>query len=104
MPIDYSVNYNDHREDDMADKDERLTEAVDTIARAAAFRALDHALAAERIEWADYPEVGEFDWEVIQKRVEAIAKSLLPTPAQVDAAYEFLSARSLDEALKGGAK
>jgi hypothetical protein len=90
----YSVNYNDHREDTVADKDERLAEAVDTLARHAAWRAVDQAVVLEYIEWADYPDVGAYDWEAIQKRVQAIAGSIKPTKEQRDAAYEFLRGRA----------
>jgi hypothetical protein len=75
-------------------KDERLTEAIDTLARQCVADVIESNTDATELGWESYPEVGEQDWEAIVDRVRQVAKSIQPSIFQRNAAYEFLSARS----------
>lgn len=65
--------------------------AVDTIARRALARSVDHALAKGQIDWGDYPDLAETVFDDVLFRVEAIAKSIAPADEQYQAAYDHLT-------------
>ena len=65
--------------------DNRVEEAVNVVAR---------WIIADRlrdVEWGDYPEIGEYDWERVIDRMDEIAGGTSVT--EFEAAYEFLVAR-----------
>lgn len=70
---------------------ETRKQAVDTIARHALARSIDHALATGRIDWGDYPDLVEAVFDDVLFRVEEIAKSIAPTDEQYQAAYQHLT-------------
>ena len=61
--------------------DNRVTEAVDVVAR-----------WALSLSWEDFPEIGEHDWDAIAARAAAIVDC--PSVDEYEAAYEFLAARA----------
>lgn len=65
--------------------------AIDTVARHALARCLDHAVATNRIDWGDYPELDEADWDDVLARVQKISDSISPTVAAYEAAYGHLA-------------
>lgn len=59
-------------------------EAIDIVAR--------HVLAcmaAEGVDWEDYPEIGEYDWERVADRIDVIAP--FPDAEQSERAYAHLT-------------
>ncbi|HEY8663142.1 MAG TPA: hypothetical protein VIL68_05950 [Propionibacteriaceae bacterium] len=63
--------------------DNRVAEAVDIVARWA---------LAHDIEWADYPEICERDFDAIL--VQAALIVACPSVDEYEAAYDFLAARA----------
>ncbi|HTF53643.1 MAG TPA: hypothetical protein VK735_39875 [Pseudonocardia sp.] len=78
--------------------DNRLDEAIDTVARNALAR------AAEDVEWGMYDEIGENDWEAVKERMAEIAKG--PETDVYWAAYDYLKNRAGvdDEPLSGASE
>lgn len=68
--------------------DDKHASAIDAIARHLACCSIDDAL--EDGKWENYPEIGESDWEAVEKRAKAISDRLLPLPDEQIAAYDYL--------------
>ena len=66
--------------------------AVEVVARMAIFGALDN------IEWGDYPEIGEYDWQQVQDRIAVISCGLKPLHDDYIEAYAVLESRAEKEA------
>jgi len=66
--------------------DNRPAEAVDVVARWAVACLVDDSL-----EWEDYPDIGEGDFDDVRARANVIADC--PSFDEYRAAYEFLVAR-----------
>lgn len=66
--------------------------AVEVVARMAIFNVLGE------VEWQDYPEIGEHDWQEVLDRVEVIGCALKPPTDDYTEAYAFLEARAEKEA------
>ena len=60
--------------------------AIDTMARYLLWQLVD----VEAIEWGDWPLIGEYDWERIADRVEALAPKG-PDMRDRQDSYEYLS-------------
>lgn len=71
--------------------DNRVSEAVDVVAR----WAID-LLLNDSLNWEDFPDIGEHDFEVVRKRAEVIADC--PSLDEYRAAYEYLASRADGEA------
>jgi hypothetical protein len=73
--------------------DDKVAEAVDVVARdviwTTLYSSLDH-----NDTWGEYPEIGEHDWEAVEKRLWQIIDNLKPERGLFDAAYEFLEGRA----------
>jgi hypothetical protein len=52
------------------------------------------AIAVADVEWEEYPDIGESDFQIITRRVREFSKDIKPDADKVKEAYEFLSARS----------
>jgi len=75
--------------------DDRAVEAAKIVAN----RAMANALRREFIDepdrqWELYPEVGEYDWDVVLDQVAATIAALDPSKDTFDAAYGHLGARA----------
>ena len=66
--------------------------AVEVVARMAMFNALD------KIEWEDYPDIGEHDWQQVLDRIEVMGCGLKPTDDDYAEAYALLESRAEKEA------
>jgi hypothetical protein len=66
--------------------DNRLSEAIDIVARGALTK------QAREAEWEDYPEIGENDWRAVCDRMDELANG--PTGDEFEAAYQFLTERA----------
>jgi hypothetical protein len=74
--------------------DNRVAEAIEIVAREVARRALDsgYATAPER---ANYPEVGERDWNAITLILDRWRDEFYDVPVEAfEAAYQFLDQRA----------
>lgn len=71
---------------------DEVTKAVDVVARFAISAAAEPSFATE-IEWGNYPEISEYDWELVCERINEIRRSLDPPPEVYAAAYSFLESR-----------
>ena len=69
--------------------DDRLREAVQTVAKDAI-----HLLVRRGLEdaWEDYPEVGQHDWERIEKQIAQWVSA--PDSEALTAAMEYLEGRA----------
>ncbi|MFF4600590.1 DUF6011 domain-containing protein [Amycolatopsis sp. NPDC001319] len=65
--------------------------AIDQVARHALTRQLDLAVEFGRIDWGDYDELVERDFDAVLARVQQISDSMRPTIAAYQAAYEHLT-------------
>ena len=52
--------------------------------------------ASQKIEWADYPEIGEDDWYAVQDAVDQIVEGgvMAVNPADYETAYALLESRA----------
>lgn len=50
------------------------------------------AAAAERVEWEDYPEIGEYDWDDIGAKLDS--QFFFPNAELYKEAYDFLTNRA----------
>lgn len=66
----------------------KTSEAIDTLARLV----LLHGICA--VEWEDYPDIGEDDWERIMDRAGEMIKE--PSAQEFTKAYAHLSTRAKD--------
>ena len=71
---------------------DEITEAVNVVARRAIAAAAEPSFARE-IEWGNYPEIGEYDWELVCERVNELRRSLDPPQSSYEAAYALLTSR-----------
>jgi hypothetical protein len=62
--------------------------AIEVVARMAIFNALDD------IEWGNYPEIGEHDWQQVLDRIEIVGMGLKPSDDDYAKAYSILEARA----------
>jgi long-subunit fatty acid transport protein len=75
--------------------EEKLKSAIDTVARICLAEAIDDATqVGGSINWTDYPEIGESDFEDVLTRVKQIADSIATSYDAYRAAYEHLAERS----------
>jgi len=58
--------------------------AIDTVAQAVLYD------AAQKVEWGDYPEIGENDWQDVIDRLDELA----PHPDGYLEAYDLLEKRA----------
>lgn len=72
---------------------DEVKQAIDVIARLAISAAAEPSFSRE-IEWENYPEIGEYDWDAVVARVNEIRRSLNPPEEACAAAYALLTARS----------
>jgi hypothetical protein len=71
----------------------RTTEfAIEVVARMAIFNQLD------KIEWEDYPDIGEDDWQEVLDRIDTIGYGLKPMDDDYAEAYALLESRAEKEA------
>lgn len=77
---------------DLTAENDPVAVAVDTVAR----RAVSRATGSDTIEWEDFPEIGEHDWERVLDRVSDLADALDPPDAEYDTAYLLLQQRATD--------
>jgi hypothetical protein len=74
--------------------DDKVREALLIVARRVMYNAL-HAEYPTAPEWENYPEVGEYDWEKIERIINGFREGHLGVESEpYDAAYEFLSQRA----------
>jgi hypothetical protein len=66
--------------------------AIEVVARMAMFNALD------KIEWSDYPDIGEHDWQQVLDRIEVLGCAWKPMDDDYAEAYAFLESRAETEA------
>ncbi len=68
--------------------------ALDTMAREILARAV------EDLDWEDYPDVGENDWDELKRRVASLAPR--QRAPQVRSAYALLEQRAREHAARSG--
>lgn len=73
------------------------TDAIEFVARTIFNTALARAAVGGQIDWEDFPEIGETDWQRVLVRLKEIMIERRPsvTIAQYDEAYALLSARAV---------
>lgn len=69
-------------------------QATKTVAAYAAAQVLRSNADRELVLWEDYPEIGEYDWEEVERQVIAVSYDLSPSRADYEAAYKFLADRA----------
>lgn len=76
--------------------DNRVAEAIDIVARRIVFDRVTAFLDEGQFmdSWAEYPEIGEQDFEEVTKRATALVVRLAPDDAEYDGAYKFLTSRA----------
>lgn len=72
---------------------EKREASIDMVARHAVARCIDHAVATNRIDWGDYPDLVEGDWDAVLERAQKIADETKPTLAAYEVAYKGLAGR-----------
>lgn len=68
----------------LAPTEEQVNEAIEIVAQ----HAIAAAVSSGTVDWEDYPELGEHDWERVLTRMEMNAD--YPDPDEFDAAYKLL--------------
>jgi hypothetical protein len=71
--------------------DEKTAEAVDIVARDLVASVVDAEIGTQ---WENYPDIGEHDWEAVDKRAMEIIDNLRPAKNGYEAAYEYLERRA----------
>lgn len=71
--------------------------AVDTVARRVLAYAVGRALEFPLVEWGDYPELGEHDWDAVVARVRHLADRTDVQTEKYEAAYRHLATRAAAE-------
>jgi hypothetical protein len=69
-----------------------VEQAIDTVARRLVMRRAD--AFESQIDWEDFADVGEFDWERVQNRAAELTKELDRGQGPFEAAYELLKRRA----------
>lgn len=77
--------------------DAAVRRAVQTVARSMVHVEL-LAAAQRTLDWGDYPEIGEHDWERVVDEVIKIAELMDPGKVEYQAAYELLTTRAESDA------
>lgn len=81
--------------------------AIVAVARRVLARAVERAMDMEYVDWADYPDIGENDWEKVWNEVRLLAEQADVSPEYYESAYQHLSTRadaaSNEEATPDGA-
>jgi hypothetical protein len=72
--------------------------AIDVIARHALHLNVAWAVASQIVDWGQYPELDEADFDAVCARVLAIAQSIRSADEQYQAAYEHLTNAPADRA------
>lgn len=49
------------------------------------------------LDWEDFPEIGEYDWQAIEKEVGRMAQNFQPPIADVNAALKRLAERATED-------
>lgn len=76
--------------------DERVTVAVDFVARDIIWKMVENGL--DNDGWEIYgDQIGEYDWQRIEQRIRKIISDLEGAPQQTVAAYEYLEGRISSE-------
>lgn len=70
--------------------------AIDAIARHALAARVVFDVTTDGIDWGDYPELVERDFEAVVERVEKIATSIQPTDEAYRAAYRHLTGKEAE--------
>jgi hypothetical protein len=68
--------------------------AICTVARRVLVQAVERALADPVVEWGDYPDLGEHDWDAVVKQVRHLANRTDVQTEHYDAAYRHLAERA----------
>ena len=68
--------------------------AQDVISGHLLYAALDSALTAGLVDWSDFPDIGEHDWETVVRDAQNKARVFESTEDQFKAAYAVLIARA----------
>jgi hypothetical protein len=68
--------------------------AQDIISGHLLYIALDIALTNRLVDWSDFPDIGEDDWQTVVRDAQNKARLFESTREQFQAAYAVLSARA----------
>lgn len=75
--------------------DEATQNAIETVARYIVGRAYSNpAASVHDIDWEDYPDIGERDWQRVVDRAVAITADLRGNREAYQAAYDLLGHRA----------
>jgi hypothetical protein len=72
----------------------RADAAIAVVAKRVIATDLRASIDRGSIDWGDYDEVGESDWDAIVARVHYVADQIDPTNEQYDEAYALLTERA----------
>lgn len=76
---------------------QKLTNAIDTVARHVVRSAVFDGITGGKIDWSDYPELGEHDWQAVSFRALQLADGIDMDRVTYSEAYEFLEKRAAGE-------
>jgi hypothetical protein len=68
--------------------------AIDTVARRVLAQTVECALNRKDVDWGDYPEIGEDDWEKVCNRVRELAERGDVQDEHYQPAYRYLAGRA----------
>lgn len=75
----------------MTDIGTRLDNAIQVVSRRVACNLLNEDALQDA--WDSYAEVGQYDWELIEKAAIARIRELNPSDEVYEAAYDYLTSR-----------
>jgi hypothetical protein len=68
--------------------------AQDIVSGHLLYVALDTALTNRLVDWSDFPDIGEHDWEAVVRDAQNKARVFESTEDQFKTAYAVLAARA----------